>query len=76
MITIKDDGIGIDERDLPNIFNIFYRGRVEAATGIPEGAGVGLSIVKKIVEQHGGTVGLTSETGKGTEVMIELPQKQ
>jgi PAS domain S-box-containing protein len=74
VITVRDDGIGINGHDLPNVFNIFYRGRVEAESGILEGAGVGLTIVKKIVEQHGGTVQVNSEPGKGTVITIELPK--
>jgi len=76
VITVKDNGTGINERDLPNIFNIFYRGRGEAEGSVAEGAGVGLSIVKKIVDQHGGTVSVNSEPGRGTDVTVELPQEQ
>jgi PAS domain S-box-containing protein len=74
VITVQDNGRGIDERDLPNLFNIFYRGRREVEEGAPAGAGVGLSIVKKIVDQHGGTIALESKPGAGTRVIIELPE--
>jgi signal transduction histidine kinase len=72
-ITIRDNGAGIDERDLPNIFNIFYRGRFETDESVPEGAGVGLSIVKRIAEQHGGSVTVSSTRGEGTCVTVVLP---
>jgi signal transduction histidine kinase len=72
-ITIEDNGIGIHERDLPNIFNIFYRGRVDIDTQFSEGAGVGLAIVKKIVEQHRGDIAIKSVPSKGTKVTVNLP---
>lgn len=72
-LTVKDNGIGIDERDLPNIFNIFYRGQRPSEREIPEGAGVGLSIVKKIVEQHNGSVEIGRAPKGGTVVRVELP---
>ena len=72
-LTVQDDGIGIDERDLPNIFNIFYRGQRPSGREIPEGAGVGLSIVKKIVEQHNGTIEIERAPKGGTVVHVELP---
>jgi len=72
-LTVKDNGIGIDERDLPNIFNIFYRGQRPSEQEIPEGAGVGLSIVKKIVEQHNGSVEIGRAPKGGTVVRVELP---
>jgi signal transduction histidine kinase len=72
-LTVKDNGIGIDERDLPNIFNIFYRGQGPSEREIPEGAGVGLSIVKKIVEQHNGSVEIGRAPKGGTVVRVELP---
>lgn len=73
-LTVQDDGIGIDERDLPNIFKIFYRGHCESEREIPEGAGVGLSIVKKIVDQHGGTIEVSRAPSGGTVVHVELPE--
>ncbi len=75
-ITIEDNGIGIHERDLPNIFNIFYRGRVDIDSQFSEGAGVGLAIVKKIVEQHNGDVTIKSIPSKGTKVTLDLPISQ
>jgi signal transduction histidine kinase len=75
ILTVQDDGIGIDERDLPNVFNIFYRGHSESEREIPEGAGVGLSIVKKIVEQHGGSIEIGQVQHGGTVVHVELPER-
>jgi signal transduction histidine kinase len=72
-ITIEDNGIGIHERDLPNIFNIFYRGRIDVEGQYSEGAGVGLAIVKKIVEQHEGGIAIKSVPSKGTRVTVDLP---
>ena len=71
-ITIKDNGIGIDEDEIDKIFNVFYRGRVARDKNI-EGSGCGLSIVKKIVEMHNGSIKAESKTGEGTEFIIELP---
>ncbi|MBW1721206.1 MAG: PAS domain-containing sensor histidine kinase [Deltaproteobacteria bacterium] len=73
MITIRDNGQGIDPEDLPHIFEIFYRGK--GANG-KEGSGVGLAIVKAIVEGHGGRVLVESEPGKGAAFTITLPKSR
>ena len=64
-VEIEDNGKGIAARDLPNIFDRFYRtdSSRSSATG---GSGIGLSIVKKIVEDHGGYIWATSREGEGT----------
>lgn len=65
-ITITDTGSGIDSKDLPHVFERFYKG--EAGRG----SGLGLSLVKEIVERYGGTVSLASEIGKGTIVNLHF----
>jgi two-component system sensor histidine kinase ResE len=67
LTTIADTGSGISEKDLPHIFERFYKG--ESASG----SGLGLSIVKELVTQHGGTVALVSKKGSGTIVTVKLP---
>ncbi|WP_052029483.1 ATP-binding protein [Rhizobium sp. CCGE 510] len=69
-IAIADSGIGMDADDLPKLFQPYYRAR--SATGIA-GTGIGLNVVKQVVELHGGTVEVTSELGKGTTFTILLP---
>lgn len=71
-LIIKDDGIGIDEKDLPYIFERFYRSDLSRnrSTG---GKGIGLTIVKSLVEAHKGTIRVESGRGKGTTVTIALP---
>ena len=67
---VKDNGIGIQKEYHEKVFNLFARlGDVEV-----EGTGVGLAIVKKIVETHGGKIWLDSEVGKGTTVYFTLPK--
>lgn len=72
-IDVTDTGVGIPAEDQPKLFSDFFRGgRVEA-----EGAGLGLSIAKKIVEAHGGSIWVQSpdtETGKGTRFSFALPK--
>jgi len=69
-ISISDSGIGMDADDLPKLFQPYYRAR--SATGIA-GTGIGLNVVKQVVELHGGTVEVTSELGRGTTFTILLP---
>lgn len=69
-IAIADSGIGMDADDLPKLFQPYYRAR--SATGIA-GTGIGLNVVKQVVELHGGTVEVTSKLGKGTTFIIRLP---
>ena len=69
-ISVKDNGIGIDSRHLDNIFIIFHRLHPQSKY---EGTGIGLSLVKKIIERHGGTIEVESEKGKGTEFKLKLP---
>ncbi|HZU13035.1 MAG TPA: HAMP domain-containing sensor histidine kinase [Chloroflexota bacterium] len=70
VVTVHDQGIGIPTDDLPHIFERFYR--AANATQLA-GTGLGLAGVRQIVEQHGGTVAVESELGKGTCVTMRLP---
>ena len=70
-VCISDNGIGIEEKELKNVFEGFYR--VDSSRSI-KGSGLGLGIVKQIVEKHGGKIWLKSEgLGKGTTAIIYLP---
>jgi len=71
-IRVMDDGIGIPEEDIPNIFDVAYRSP-ETFVSRRKGTGLGLAIVKQIVEQYGGNISAKSELGKGTTITIELP---
>ena len=69
LLTIQDDGIGIGEKDLPHIFDRFYRADQARDRS---GSGLGLSIVKWIVELHGWTIQAASEPGRGTRFTIQI----
>ena len=69
-LTVSDEGPGIDPADLPHIFDRFYRSS-EART-LP-GSGLGLSIVRRAAERHGGTVDVTSPPGGGTTFTLTVP---
>ena len=71
IISVSDTGIGIAEKDLPNIFERFYRAD-ESRARVTGGSGVGLAIVKASVEAHGGTITVESEKGKGSCFTITL----
>jgi len=70
MIQVTDRGIGIPPEDQVRLFEPFYRANNVGAIG---GSGLGLSIVKEIVEMHKGTISLKSEVNQGTQVAIFLP---
>lgn len=69
-IVVEDNGIGFNEKYLDRIFQVFQRlhGRTEF-----EGNGIGLSICRKIVERHGGSISATSEPGHGAKFTVTLP---
>lgn len=70
-IEIEDNGRGIAQRDLPKIFERFYRTDA-SRNSMKGGSGIGLSIVKKIIEDHGGYIWATSREGEGTCMHIVL----
>ncbi len=73
MLRVVDTGVGIPSRDLPRIFERFYR--VDRARSRRSGGtGLGLSIVRHVVENHGGAVSIESELGVGTRVEIRFPE--
>jgi two-component system sensor histidine kinase KdpD len=69
--SVGDHGAGIDNMEQEMIFEKFYRGREQRM--IIQGTGMGLSIAKGIVELHGGNIGLTSQTGRGSVFYFSLP---
>jgi signal transduction histidine kinase len=73
VLIVSDEGRGIPEMDLPHIFERFYRVD-KSRSRTNGGTGLGLSIVKEIVEAHGGSVRAASEYGKGTKIIITLPE--
>ena len=74
-IEIEDNGKGIAAKDLPNIFDRFYR-TDSSRNSSQGGSGIGLSIVRKIVEDHGGRIWATSKEGIGTEIHFVLRKYQ
>ncbi len=71
-VTIEDKGIGIPASEVPYIFEPFYRGREVIAAQI-HGNGLGLSLVKNIIEAHGGTITVASTQGEGSSFTLSLP---
>jgi signal transduction histidine kinase len=71
---IRDNGVGIDHKYFDKIFNIFER--LPAAKLAAEGTGIGLAIVKRIIEIHGGRIWLTSELNKGSTFYFTLKKKE
>ncbi|MEQ1805713.1 MAG: ATP-binding protein [Burkholderiaceae bacterium] len=72
-VRVCDTGPGIAAAEQPRLFDRFYQSRASAAPAASEGGkGLGLAIVKRIVELHEGTVALSSQVGRGTEVLISL----
>ena len=69
---IRDDGIGIEEKDLLHIWERFYQ--ADQARTQTDSAGLGLSMVQWIVKEHGGTIQVNSKVGEGTSFYISLPQ--
>ncbi len=74
MIEVEDTGIGIEQEQIGSIFDDFVRIKNENTKGI-SGSGLGLSIVKKLVDVYGGELSVASEVGKGTRFSVVLPKK-
>ena len=74
-VEIEDNGKGIAAKDLPNIFDRFYR-TDSSRNSSQGGSGIGLSIVRKIIEDHGGRIWATSKEGIGTEIHFVLRKYQ
>ncbi|MEL6151125.1 MAG: HAMP domain-containing sensor histidine kinase, partial [Chloroflexota bacterium] len=72
ILSVRDTGIGISPEHLPHIFEPFYRADVARSTRTG-GAGLGLTSVKRIVDEHGGTIDVESTTGEGTTFIVTLP---
>jgi two-component system sensor histidine kinase VicK len=76
-IQIEDTGTGISSKDLPHIFDRFYRGEKSRARQQEDhGVGLGLAIVKGLVEAHGGNIQVESELEKGTKFLFSLPRRR
>jgi signal transduction histidine kinase len=71
-VSVADTGRGIPAEDMPNMFERFYRVDKSRARNAG-GTGLGLTIAKRLVEAHGGTIGLHSEFGKGSIFFFTVP---
>ena len=73
IISVSDHGAGIASKDLPHIFERFYRADTSRTKGRQEGYGLGLAIAKKIVDLHSGTIDVKSRSDKGSTFSVHLP---
>ena len=69
-ITVEDEGIGIEEKELPNIFNRFYQSEQNKIYG---GFGIGLSLAKELITEWNGTIDVQSSLGKGSTFTVKVP---
>lgn len=74
IITIADNGIGLDSESLPKIFDSMYRAD-KARSNVRDGSGIGLAICKQIVEMHSGHIWATSQEGEGLAIHISLEKR-
>jgi PAS domain S-box-containing protein len=70
--SVKDTGVGIKEEDIPKLFNVDSKFTSEGTAG-EKGSGLGLSLVKEIIEKHGGTIWVESKFGQGSDFKFTLP---
>ena len=73
-VIVRDTGIGINEEDLPNIFQRFYRAD-KSRNRLTGGSGIGLAIVKILVDAHEGLINVRSQVDKGSEFIVTLPRR-
>jgi two-component system sensor histidine kinase BaeS len=76
MIQVSDSGVGISEKDLPHVFERFYRGEPRTPEGRlidPRGLGQGLFIARMVTEAHGGSLSVFSNPGRGSVFTMTLP---
>jgi signal transduction histidine kinase len=71
-LEVSDTGIGIPEDELPHIFEEFYRGR-QPREIFAHGTGLGMSIVRRVVDMHGGNIRVESTVGEGTRFTVTFP---
>lgn len=76
LVHIADQGIGIDPKDLPHLFDRFYRADKSRTKSAVDGFGLGLSIAKQIIERHHGSIKVQTKLHQGTTFTIQIPQKQ
>jgi two-component system phosphate regulon sensor histidine kinase PhoR len=74
-ISVKDQGIGMDPKEVRKIFQKFYRTRKAEQSG-EAGTGIGLSIVEQIIRQHGGSIDVSSSPGRGSCFTLVLPAQK
>ncbi len=75
-LEVEDQGKGIHEKDLANVFLPFFTGEHADQLNVLEGSGIGLTLVKHIAEAHGGRVELDSNVNMGTQVQVMIPVEQ
>ena len=73
-LSVKDNGIGIKKEDIPMIFDRFYRADKSRTKQEFKGYGLGLSIAKRIVDLHKGSIHVESQEGQGSEFIVLLPK--
>jgi len=69
-LTVSDNGPGIDKEDLPHVFEMFYRG---SSSRREQGMGLGLAVVKWVIDDHGWSISVSAEKDKGTRFVITIP---
>jgi signal transduction histidine kinase len=76
LFRVADTGVGIPDDELAKIFDVFFRGSHARSKGKAEGMGLGLSLVKRIVDDHNGTISITSKFGLGTTLTVRFLEYQ